>query len=107
GVGGEGRVVRQYRRRRPQHPLLFHEFPRQLSPVAHVRACSTASRILSATSRLESNGNSVGSPLFPMIVTRFVVTSNPAPGSSASFRMTKSRVVSCSFFLAFPTPSPP
>src|SRR5207248_9654142 len=71
----------------PQQPLLFQEFARQCPPVAHVSACSTASRIRSATSRLSSSGSSIGVPLFPMIVTRFVVTSNPAPGSSALFRM--------------------
>src|SRR5439155_609452 len=79
-----GGTIRQNDRVPPQQPLLFQEFARQCPPVAHVRACSTASRIFSATSRLVRSGSSIGSPPFPMIVTRFVATSNPAPGSSGS-----------------------
>src|SRR2546426_6836475 len=68
----------------PQQPLLFQVSPRPCPPVRHDRACSTASRIFSATSRLGRSGSLTGSPCFGTIVTRFVETSNPAPGSSAS-----------------------
>src|SRR5258706_11600468 len=39
---------------------------RQCPPVGHVSDCSTASRILSATSRFERRGSSIGSPLLLM-----------------------------------------
>src|SRR2546425_6455599 len=52
---------RQNDRVAPQQPLLFQEFARQCPPVAHVRARSTASRIFSATSRLERSGSSIRS----------------------------------------------
>src|ERR1041385_533497 len=104
---GMRRQFRQYHRTPAQHPLLFQKLSCEVAPVAHLSDCSTASRIRSATSRLGSTGNSIGSPPFPMIVTRFELTSNPAPGSSASFRTTKSSTLSCSFLRALATPSPP
>src|SRR5439155_23877738 len=90
-----------------EQSLLFQVFARQGPPVAPESACSTSSRIRSATSRLDKSGSSVGAPLFRTIVTRFVGTSNPAPGSSASFKMTKSSALSCNFWRARATPSPP
>src|SRR5437016_6985596 len=80
------RLIREDHRISAKQPLLLQVFDCE-SPAISQSASSTTSRIRSATSRLESNGRSTCLPLRPRIVTRLVVTSNPAPGSVASFRI--------------------